>query len=206
MAKKQTAAFNGTNSPSFHARSRKEWRRWLEQNHSSEQFVWLILYRKGSPVKSVTYVEAVEEALCFGWIDSRANKRNHESSYLYFAPRKRNSKWSNSNKERVERLTKQGLMRPAGQVFVDLAKVSGAWDLLTDPQNSVIPEDLEALFAKNKKSRKNFGMFPPSSKRLILEWIANAKKPETRAKRITETVELAAQNIRANHPKTPNRS
>lgn len=183
----------------FHARTRKEWRKWLEKHHRTEKCVWLIIYHKTSSVKSVYYDEAVEEALCFGWIDSTAWKRDKESRYQYFTLRKPKSNWSKLNRQRAEKMIGQGLMTGAGQQMIDLAKQTGTWEALTDVQNSVIPEDLQKLFNKNKKAFKNFLAFPPSSKRIILEWILNAKRPETRQKRIAETVRLAADNIRANH-------
>jgi uncharacterized protein YdeI (YjbR/CyaY-like superfamily) len=182
-----------------YAKTRKEWRKWLEKNHSKEKSVWLIIYHKQSETPSVYYDEAVEEALCFGWVDSKANKRDTESSFLYFAQRKPKSNWSKANRERVEKLVNQGLMRPAGQAMIDLAKKSGSWTALVDVQNSVIPPDLQKHFDKNKTAFKNFQAFAPSSKRIILEWILNAKKPETRIQRIKQVVELAAKNIKANH-------
>lgn len=182
-----------------YAKTRKEWRKWLEKNHGKEKSVWLIIYHKKSETPSVYYDEAVEEALCFGWVDSKANKRDDESSFLYFAQRKPKSNWSKANRERVEKLVKQGLMTPAGQAMIDLAKKSGTWTALVDVQNSVIPPDLQKLFDRNKTACKNFQAFAPSSKRIILEWILNAKKPETRLQRIKQTVELAAKNMKANH-------
>lgn len=183
----------------FHAKSRKEWRKWLEKNHQSETSVWLIIYHKTSPVKSVYHDEAVEEALCFGWIDSIAHKRDEESKYQFFAVRKPRSNWSKANRERAEKMIAQGLMQPGGQNMIDLAKKTGTWEALVDVQNSVIPDDLQRLLQKNKTALKNFMAFPPSSKRIILEWILNAKKPETRQKRIEETVACASKNIKANH-------
>lgn len=183
----------------FYARSRKEWRKWLEKNHAREKSVWLIMYNQNSNTPSVKYAEAVEEALCFGWVDSKANKRDAESHYQYFAQRKPGSNWSESNRERVARLTKEGLMMPAGQAMVDLAKKAGTWLALVPIQNAEIPEDLQKRLNRNKKAFENFQAFPPSSKRIILEWILNAKRPETRKQRIEETVTLAAKNIRANH-------
>jgi len=185
----------------FHAKTRKEWRKWLEKNHHLEQCVWLIIYRKESSTPSIYYDEAVEEALCFGWIDSKANKRDDQSFYLYFAQRKPKSNWSKLNRERVGKMVKQGLMTPSGQAFIDIAKKTGTWTALVDVQNSVIPDDLQKRFDKNKTAFENFKTFSPSSKRIILEWIMNAKKAETRQKRIDETVRLASRNLKANHPK-----
>ncbi|HUM46468.1 MAG TPA: YdeI/OmpD-associated family protein [Chitinophagales bacterium] len=182
-----------------YAKTRKEWRKWLEKNHAAEKSVWLIIYHKESKTPSVYYNEAVEEALCFGWIDSKANKRDAESFYLFFAQRKLKSNWSKANRDRVEKLIAQGQMTKTGQAMIDLAKKTGTWTALEGVQNSVIPTDLQKLFSKNKKAFTHFNAFPPSSKRIILEWILNAKRPETRQKRIQETVELAEKNIRANH-------
>lgn len=182
----------------FHAKTRKDWRKWLEKNYESEKAAWLIIYHKTSKTPSIYYDEAVEEALCFGWIDSKANKRDDESSYLYFTQRKPKSNWSKANRERVEKLTRLGLMKSSGQKLIDLAKQTGTWEALVDVQNSVIPDDLQKLFDKSKTAFKNFQAFPPSTKRGILEWILNAKRPETRQKRLKETVELAKKNIRAN--------
>ena len=183
----------------FHATTRLEWRKWLEKNHQSEKSLWLIIYHKGSDTKSVFYDEAVEEAICFGWIDSIAHKRDNESKYQFFSHRKPKSNWSKSNRERAEKMLAQGQMTPNGQRLIDLAKKSGTWEALVDVQNSVIPDDLQKLLNKNKTALKNFLAFPQSSKRIILEWILNAKRDETRQKRIEETVRLATENIKANH-------
>ncbi|MGB4773296.1 MAG: YdeI/OmpD-associated family protein [Chitinophagaceae bacterium] len=180
------------------APTRKAWRSWLAKNHEKENSVWLILFSKTSSVPSIYYDEAVEEALCFGWVDSKGNKRDEESSYLYFAKRKPKSNWSKANKDRVEKLTKLGLIMPAGQAMIDLAKKTGTWSTLEVVDKLTIPPDMQTLFSKNKTAEKNFLAFPASTRRGILEWILNAKRPETRQKRIEETVTLAAQNIRAN--------
>lgn len=186
------------NTPAFHAKTRKAWRAWLSKNHQKEKAVWLIIYHKKSSTPSVYYDEAVEEALCFGWIDSKPNKRDEESFYLFFAQRKPKSNWSALNRERVERLTQQGLIQPAGQKMIDLAKQTGTWEALKPVSAMQIPDDLQQRLDKNKKAQEYFNAFPPSAKKGILEWILNAKRPETRQKRIEETVTLAAQNIRAN--------
>jgi uncharacterized protein YdeI (YjbR/CyaY-like superfamily) len=182
----------------FHAKSQKEWRKWLEKNHKTEKSIWLIFYKKDSGVPSVYYPEAVDEALCFGWIDSKANKRDEQSSYQYFAKRNPKSKWSRVNKEKVARFTEQGLMAQAGLEMVAHAQKTGTWDALNEVENLTVPDDLQKLFNKNKTAFKHWEAFPRSVKRGILEWISSAKRPETRLKRITETVELAAQNVRAN--------
>jgi uncharacterized protein YdeI (YjbR/CyaY-like superfamily) len=182
-----------------HARSRQEWRAWLEANHQSEKSVWLIIYKKESEVASVYYPEAVDEALCFGWIDSKPNKRDDRSYYQFFAKRNSKSNWSKVNKEKVEQLIAQNLMAPAGLEAIAIAKNNGTWTALDEVENLTVPGDLQKEFDLNKVAWENWEKFPRSAKRGILEWISNAKKPETRQKRIQETVKLAGDNIRANH-------
>ena len=187
------------NVPAIHARTRAQWRRWLEKNHKTEKAVWLIIYHKTSEVKSVYYAEAVEEALCFGWIDSVKHKRDEESAYQFFAQRKPKSMWSELNRTRVDKLIKEKKMRPAGQAMIDLAIRTGTWEALVPIDKMEIPEDLQKMFTKNKTAYKNFQKFSPSSRKIILFWILNAKRPETRQRRIEEAVKLAAKNIKANH-------
>ena len=186
-------------SPSFYAADRKEWRNWLSKHSGSSTNVWLIIYHKKSSTPSLSYDEAVEEALCFGWIDSKPNKRDEESYYLFFAQRKPKSNWSAANRDRAEKMIKLKKMTASGLAMIELAKKTGTWLALEKVQASVLPDDLKKALAKNKPAKEHFDKFPPSSKRIILEWILNAKKEETRLKRITETVELAAKGIKANH-------
>lgn len=187
-------------APLVKAKDRKAWRAWLQKNHAKRAKAWLVIPHKGKVRTDLDYNSAVEEALCFGWVDSTANKYDEVSSVQYFARRKPQSKWSLTNHERVERLIKQGMMTPAGQNVIDLAKSSGTWQVLVSAQKTEVPEDLQRALNKSKAALKHFTAFPPSSRRMILEWIASAKQEETRAKRIAETVQLAAKNIRANHP------
>jgi uncharacterized protein YdeI (YjbR/CyaY-like superfamily) len=184
----------------FHAPSRNEWRSWLQENHAEEKSVWLIIYRKGSATPSVYYGEAVDEALCFGWIDSKAIKRDEESRYQFFSQRSVKSNWSKVNKEKVEKLTAEKLMMPAGLKMVAIAKEKGTWNALDNVDALIVPPDLEDALGKNKTALKHWENFAPSSRRGILEWIFNAKKPQTRQKRIDEAVRLAAENIKANYP------
>ena len=184
----------------LHARTRKNWRKWLEKNHRSEKSVWLIIYKKESGIPSVYYPEAVDEAICFGWIDSKINKRDEFSYFQYFAKRNPKSNWSKVNKAKVEKLIQEGLMEEAGIEMIELAKKNGNWNALDGVENLDIPEDLQKAFKKSKKALDYWNHFPRSAKRGILEWILNAKRPETRANRIEETVRLAADNIKANYP------
>jgi uncharacterized protein YdeI (YjbR/CyaY-like superfamily) len=181
----------------FHAASREEWRQWLDEHHATEQSVWLILYHKSSAVPSVYYPEAVDEALCYGWIDSKPNKRDEQSYYTFFSKRKPQSNWSRINKEKVARLLQEKRMMPAGLAMIELAKQTGTWTALDCLDQ--VPADLQRALDANPTALQHWNAFPPSARRGILEWILNAKRPVTRQKRIDETVTKASQNIRANH-------
>jgi len=183
---------------SVHPKTRAEWRTWLEQNHTRKEGVWLVTYKKTTGKPRVEYDESVEEALCFGWIDSKGNKLDDERTLLWFAPRQAGSNWSASNKERVERLIAAGLMTPAGLAKIEAAKTDGSWHALDAVEALEIPPDLNKALSAYSAAMQNFDAFPRSVKRATLEWIANAKRPETRAKRIEETARLAQDNIRAN--------
>jgi uncharacterized protein YdeI (YjbR/CyaY-like superfamily) len=183
---------------SIHPLSRQEWRAWLIENHTRTEGVWLIMYKKASGKPRVDYEEAVEEALCVGWIDSKGNKLDDERTMLWIAPRQPGSGWSKPNKDRVERLMAAGLMLPAGLAKIEAAQQDGSWTALDSVERLEIPPDLQAAFDAHLPAAQNFEAFPRSVKRGILEWISNARKPETRAKRIDETARLAAENVRAN--------
>ncbi|MFN8435175.1 MAG: YdeI/OmpD-associated family protein [Anaerolineales bacterium] len=183
---------------SVHPKSRADWRKWLEENQDRKEGIWLISYKKDTGKPRFDYDESVEEALCFGWIDSKPAKLDDERSMLWFAPRKPKTNWSKLNKDRVEKMIKAGLMAPAGLAKVEAAKKDGSWNALDGVEALDIPPDLAKAFSKNKTAKEYFEAFPRSVKRGILEWILNAKRPETRAKRIEETVTLAEKNVRAN--------
>ena len=183
---------------SVHPKSRAEWRKWLEENQARKEGIWLISYKKDTGKPRFDYDESVEEALCFGWVDSKPAKLDDERSMLWFAPRKPKTNWSKLNKDRVEKMIKAGLMAPAGLAKVEAAKKDGSWNALDGVEALEIPPDLAKALSKNKTAKEYFEAFPRSVKRGILEWILNAKRPETRAKRIEETVTLAEKNIRAN--------
>ena len=176
------------------AKDRQEWHQWLSENHDSSTGVWLIYYKKNSDKTSVKYEEAVEEALSFGWIDSKVNTLDVERYMQVFTPRKPGSTWSKLNKERVGRLIRNGLMKPAGLKKVEAAKKDGSWTFLDDIENLVIPEDLKHALKLNKVAQENFEAFSDSAKKPILYWIASAKKQDTRLQRIKKTAELAAKN------------
>jgi uncharacterized protein YdeI (YjbR/CyaY-like superfamily) len=185
------------------APDREAWRAWLAAHHASEKAAWLVMQKKGSTSPGVTYDEAVEEALCFGWIDSRANKVDETTYRLMMTRRKRGSAWAATNKVRVERLIAEGRMTSAGLELVESAKADGSWDALNDVDDLTMPDDLLGALAANPTAQRYFDAFPDSSKRIILFWIASAKRPETRAKRVATTVELAEHNRRANHYRQP---
>jgi uncharacterized protein YdeI (YjbR/CyaY-like superfamily) len=184
--------------PEFYPPTRKAWRTWLATNHASQPGVWVICYKKVSMVPTISYDELVEEALCFGWVDSKPNKIDEFKFKLLCSPRKPKSVWSALNKVRVERLVATGLMTPAGQAKIDMARENGTWDALNDSDAMTIPSDLAAAFKRHRGSAKLFDAFPPSTKKAILQWINSAKTPATRAKRLEETAHKAAQNVRAN--------
>lgn len=183
---------------SIHAHTAAEWRDWLAANHTRAEGVWLITWKKSAGKPTISYEESVEEALCFGWVDSKGNKLDDERTMLWFAPRKAGSGWSRPNKARVERLIAQGRMTPAGLAKIEAAKADGSWALLDAVENLEVPDDLAAEFDNYPAARANFDAFPRSARRGILEWIVQAKRPETRAKRIAETARLAQENVRAN--------
>ncbi len=181
----------------MHADDRATWRGWLEANHATATGAWLVTWRKGhGPV--LDYGEAVEEALCFGWVDSTGGRFDEGRTKLYFAPRKVRSVWSASNKERVARLIAAGDMRPAGLAAIERAKANGAWAALDEVEQGIVPTDLAAGLAAHPPAAERFAAFPWSARRAILVWIADAKKPETRAARVLETAVRAARNERAN--------
>lgn len=182
----------------FYAKDRTIWRRWLEKNHAKAKNVWLLLHKKSSPLPSVTYAEAVEEALCFGWIDSKPNKRDEHTYVQFFSERKAKSVWSKINKTRIEQLVKDGRMTNAGLVKIEQAKADGSWKTLDEIEELIMPVGLRQAFKKNKKAASNFATFPPSAAKAIYQWIVSAKTESTRNKRIAETVEQAALNLRAN--------
>jgi len=171
-------------------------RTWLEMHHQQAQGVWAVFY-KGDK-RTLSYGEIVEEALCFGWVDSKPGKVDEEKTKLYLAPRNPKSNWSALNKKRIDKLDKADLLHNSGRALVELAKENGSWDALNDVENLVVPDDLEAAFTNYSHAKTNFQAFPPSARRGVLEWIHNAKREATRKKRVEETARLAEQNKRAN--------
>lgn len=182
----------------FYAKDRNAWRKWLEKNHAKAERVRLILYKKGASKTSVSYAEAVEEALCFGWIDSKPNKRDEDSYLLLFTERKPKSVWSKINKGRIKELILSGKMMDAGLAKIDQAKRDGSWKALDEIEELIMPTSLQKAFKQNKVAATNFSNFPSSVKKGIYQWIVSAKTEQTLHKRVAETVEKAANNVRAN--------
>lgn len=181
-----------------HPKSRAAWRQWLQRHHERDEGVWLVSYKKATGKPRVEYGDSVEEALCFGWVDSKVNKLDEERSMLWFAPRKPRTGWSAPNKERVARMLAAGLMHPAGLAKVEQAQTDGSWSSLDGVEALEVPADLRKALASYPNATAHFDAFPRSVKRGILEWILTARKPETRARRVEDTARLAQDNVRAN--------
>ncbi|WP_270087095.1 YdeI/OmpD-associated family protein [Sphingobacterium sp. SYP-B4668] len=175
----------------FYPASPTEWRDWLAQNHLSKQSVWLVFYSKASGKKSITWSEAVDEALCFGWIDSKKVKIDHEISHQFFSKRKAKSTWSKINKEKVQTLTEKGLMTAAGYESIAIAKQNNSWTILDEVEALIIPNDLAEAFKKQEGAKDYFESLSKSARKILLSWIVLAKLPETRQKRIEEIASCA---------------
>jgi uncharacterized protein YdeI (YjbR/CyaY-like superfamily) len=168
-----------------------EWRKWLKQNHRKVEKVWLVFYKKGAGEQALDYDSALDEALCYGWIDSIIKKIDDTKYARKFTPRNRISKWSEINKKRVARLIKAGRMTEAGLAVVKAAKANGCWDKPDRlPTVTEVPAELQAALKKSKKAREIFNQLAPSHRTQYIMWIAMAKRPETREKRIKEAIAL----------------
>lgn len=186
-----------------HPQGRDQWREWLADHAVDRAGVWVVFWRRGSGRGGLTYEEAVEEALCFGWIDSVPKKLDENRTLLYFSPRRRGSAWSRPNKQRVERLRAAGLMTEAGLRVVAQAQQDGSWVVLDEVEDLVVPPDLGRALAARPPAREHWDGFPRSVRRGILEWIVQAKRPQTRARRVEETAELAQRGERAHQWRRP---
>jgi len=185
----------------YHPETRQAWREWLRANGEKSPGVWFVYYKKAAGKPRVSYDEAVEEALCFGWIDSLPRKLDDEKSMLIFTPRKPNSGWSRLNKQRIEKLIRENLMTAAGLRKIEAAKADGSWEKLDKIESLEMPADLEKALNANKVAAKNFAAFGASVKKGIFWWIESAKRTETRGKRVDETIAMAAENKRAVYDK-----
>jgi len=176
---------------------RGAWRAWLEANHARAQGVWVVSRRKQADRSQLDYDALVEEALCFGWVDGRVQPVDEERIMQLVTPRRNGSAWARSNKERVARLAAAGAMAVAGTQVVETAKADGSWSRYDSAEALEIPPDLDAALAASASAAANFDAFSDAAKRAILRWLIDAKRPETRAKRVAETVVQAARNERA---------
>ena len=181
-------------------RSPEELRAWLAVNYTRTEGVWLVHWKKKAGAPFIGHGAIVDELICYGWIDSLARRLDDDRTMQLITPRKRGSGWSAINKEKVERLEREGRIAAPGRAAIDAAKEDGSWSKLDEASRLTIPPDLAAALAANPAANRYFDAFPASSRRAILEWIGNAKQPATREKRIRETVERAAENERANQP------
>lgn len=176
--------------------SKAEWRAWLQENHQSKSSIWLIYYRVATNIPSLTWSEAVDEALCFGWIDSTKKSIDKEKYKQYFTKRKPKSPWSKVNKDKVEQLLQDNLMTPAGLKTIEIAKENGSWTLLDAVEALIVPEDLQLALEENQQALEFFQSQSKSVRKGLLYWITMAKRPATRKKRIDKIVELTAQGIK----------
>lgn len=180
----------------FYPETKKDWRNWLKKNHKTSESVWLIYFKKKSNMPSITWSEAVDEALCFGWIDSKAKPIDDEKYMQFFTKRKPKSVWSKINKEKVKVLIEEGHMTSAGIAVIEIAKENGSWTILDEVEELTIPSDLEKAFKKYKGSKEYFESLSKSVKKMILHWLVSAKRIETREKRIQEIVIQASQKLK----------
>ncbi|MCU0483658.1 MAG: YdeI/OmpD-associated family protein [Chloroflexi bacterium] len=183
-------------APHVQADDRATWRAWLEANHATQPGAWLVTWKPGSGVPGLDYEAAVEEALCFGWIDSTGGRVDDRRSKLYFARRKPRSVWAASNKARVERLIAAGHMAPAGLAAIERARGDGSWDVLDTAERQEVPDDLRAALDADPAGAGHWDTYPASLRKMLLGWIATARRPETRAARVAETARLAARGER----------
>jgi uncharacterized protein YdeI (YjbR/CyaY-like superfamily) len=172
-----------------YAKNRREWRKWLAKNHDKCAEIWLVYYKKDSGMPRVPYEDAVEEALCFGWIDGKIKKIDEACFAQRFTPRRPRSSWNETNIQRAERLIAEGKMTPAGLAAFNSKQRA-------KPLVDEIPKNLEAVFRKQSTAWKNYENFPPYYRRMTARWVADAKKEETRLGRLQKLIELCARNER----------
>jgi len=184
-------------SDQLYVKNRKEWREWLKKNHKTNDVIWLIYFKKHTGTPRIPYDNAVEEALCYGWIDSTVKRIDEEAFMQKFTPRNKKSIWSKLNKARVEKMIKAGKMRKAGMDKVEEAKKNGEWDAAYAIKDDIeMPAALEKALNRNSAAKENFNNFAPSYRLNYMRWVTNAKRQETVDRRIKELVKRAAKNIK----------
>ena len=180
----------------FYPSDRQQWRQWLQENHDKQQSVWLVYYRVKSGIPTISWGEAVDEALCFGWIDSTKKTIDDEQFIQFFSRRKATSTWSKVNKEKVQRLIAEGSMTAMGLQSIETAKQNGSWTILDTVEELIIPDDLELAFDARPGSKDFFLSLSKSARKIMLAWLVLAKREETRQKRIAGLVDSAAQKLK----------
>lgn len=178
--------------PRVEPASRAEFRAWLKRNADSSAGIWLAVGKKGNAVTTLFYDDAVEEALCFGWIDSTVRRRDADRYWQLYTPRRSGSIWARTNKARVERLVAAGLMTPAGLAVIERARADGSWMLAEDAEAGIVPDDLRDALTGTPRAADGFTALPESTRKQLIYWVTSAKRPATRADRISRTVEAAA--------------
>ena len=180
----------------FYPKSATEWRTWLEQQHLLKSSVWVAFYSKASQKPSLTWSEAVDIALCYGWIDSKKVKIDHETSHQFFSKRKAKSTWSKINKDKVSKLIEAGLMAKAGLDSIEIAKQNGSWTILDQVEELIMPQDFEDALNARPGAREFYDSLSKSVRKMMLAWLVFAKRPETRQNRIDEIAELASKGMK----------
>jgi uncharacterized protein YdeI (YjbR/CyaY-like superfamily) len=181
-----------TEAETFYPANQQEWRQWLEENHASKQAVWVVMHKKASSKPSISWSDAVDVALCFGWIDSVKRSVDSESSIQFFSKRKPKSAWSKINKAKIERLIEGGLMTAAGLACIETAKQNSSWTILDEVEELTMPDDLKNALDAQPGAASYFSGLSKSVRKAMLQWVMFAKRPETRQNRINEIAQLAA--------------
>ena len=183
----------------FYPETINDWRKWLIANSDIKQAVWVVFYKQASGFPSITWSDAVDEALCFGWIDSKKIKIDDQKSHHYFSKRKPNGTWSKINKDKIKKLFLENKMAVSGLQSVEQAKKNGSWNLLDDVEDLILPDDLQLAFENEPAAFHFYRTLSKSNKKNILLWMVMAKLPETRLKRINTIIECALQNKKPPH-------
>ncbi len=186
--------------PEHYFKNDAEWRDWLHENHTVSDGIYLILYKVDHEMESMRWEEAVRVALCYGWIDSTVKSLGDGKRRQYFCPRKPKSVWSKVNKNHIKELIKNGLMHKSGLATINVAKKNGSWTALDNVENGIVPKDLQKAFDLNKLALGNFKNFTHGQRKSYLYWLHQAKREETRQKRIKEIIHLCEANIKSRNP------
>lgn len=184
------------NTEEFCPINQSDWREWLEEHHSNKDSVWVIFYKKKSPSYNMSWSESVDQALCFGWIDSTKRSLDEERFKQYFSKRKPKSNWSKVNKDKVATLMAKGLMKEAGYKSIEVAKENGSWTFLDAIEALEVPEDLQKGLFQYDNATEFFEGLSKSGKKILLHWVLSAKRPETREKRISEIAQNASDGLK----------